>query len=52
MKTFKDKRSTGLNGHLSIRDCTDFLSEELMFAYQQPHRRIYKNQQWHKKTAL
>ena len=52
MKTFKDKRPTGLNGHLSIRDCTDFLSEELIFAYQQPHHRIYKNQQWHKKTAL
>ena len=38
---FHNKRSTGLNSHLSIRDCIDFLSEGLIFAYQQPHHRIY-----------
>ena len=37
---------------MSIRDCTDFPSEGLIFAYQQPHHRIHKNQQWQRKTAL
>ena len=48
----KNKRPTGLNGHLSIRDSTDFLSEGLIFAYQHPHHRISKNQRLHRKTAL
>ena len=41
-----NKRPTGLNGHLSIRDSIfiDFLSEGLIFAYQQPNHRINKDQ--------
>ena len=35
-----DKMLMGLNGHLSIRDA-DFLSEGLIFAYQQAHHRSY-----------
>ena len=32
-----NKRPTGLNGdHLNIKDCTDFLPEELVFENQQP----------------
>ena len=47
------KRPTGLNGHLSIRDYTDFLSEGLIFVYQQPHHtcRINENQWWYRKAA-
>ena len=44
-----NKRPTSPNCHLSIRDCIDFLSEGLIFTYQQPHHRINKNQQWHRK---
>ena len=46
------KQDTDLNGHLSIRDCTDFLSEGLIFAYLQPHHRINKNQQWHNSITI
>ena len=31
---------------------TDFLSEGLIFAYEQPHHKTNKNQQWHWKAAL
>ena len=31
---------------------TDFLSEGLIFAYQQPHHRINKNQEWQRKAAI
>ena len=48
----RNKRPTGLRGHLSYRLYTDFLSEELTFAYQQPHHRINTNQQWPKEAAL
>ena len=37
-----NKRPTSLNGHLSVRGCNDFFSEELIFAYQQPHHKIDK----------
>ena len=43
-----NKRPKRLNGHLSIR----VLSEEVIFAYQLPHHRINKNQQWQRKAAL
>ena len=42
----------GLNGHLSIRDIyTDFLSEGLIFVYQQPNHGINENQLWYRKAA-
>ena len=44
---FLDKRPTGLNGHLSIRD----LSEGLIFVYQQSNHRINENQPWYRKAA-
>ena len=47
-----NKSSTCVNGHLSIRDCTDVVSKGLIFAYHLSHYRINKNQQWHRKTAL
>ena len=31
---------------------TDFMSEWLIFAYQQPYHRIDKNQQCHRKAAM
>ena len=40
IKVLVNKKPKGLNGHLSIRDCTDFLSEGFIFAYQQPHHRF------------
>ena len=42
MHYFINKRPTGLNVHLSIRLrlYTDFMSEGLIFVYQQPHHRI------------
>lgn len=36
-----NKRPTGFDGHLSIEDSTDFLSEWLIFAYQQAYHRIF-----------
>ena len=33
-----NNRSTDLNGYMSIKDCTDFLSEGCIFANQQPHQ--------------
>ena len=30
---------------------TDFLSEGLIFVYQQPHHRINENQRWYRKAA-
>ena len=39
---FKQKHK-GLSGHPSIRDYTDFLSEVLILAYQQPNHRINQN---------
>ena len=44
----KNKRPIG---HLSIGDCTDFLSEGFIFTYQHSHNEIYKNQQWPVKAA-
>ena len=44
----KIKRPTGLTGHLSIRD---FLSEVLIFVYQQPNQRINENQQINRQAA-
>ena len=49
---FNTRGPQAFRGYLSIRDCTEFLSEGLIFAYQQPHHRINENQQWHMKTAL
>ena len=47
-----NKRPTGLNGHPEYqRLYSDFLSEGLIFAYQQPHHRVNKNQQWYRKAA-
>ena len=46
-----NKRPTGLNGHLSIRDFTLVLSEGLIFVYQQPHHRINENKLWYRKAA-
>ena len=46
-----NKRPTGLNGHLSIRLYTDFLSEGFIFVYQHPHHRINENQRWYRKAA-
>ena len=48
-KFIQNKRPTGLNGHLSIRDFT--LSKGLIFVYQQPHHRINENQLWYRKAA-
>ena len=46
------KRPTGHNGHLRYqRLYTDFLSEGLIFVYQQPHHRINENQWWYRKAA-
>ena len=45
-----NKRPTGLNGHLSIRDST--LTSCQKGSYQQLHHRKNKNQQWHKKASL
>ena len=40
--------TSDLYGHLSIRDSTlAFLSDRLIFAYQKPHHRINKIQQWY-----
>ena len=39
----------GLNGHLSIKE---FLSEGLVFAYQQAYHRMNESQQWQRKAAL
>ena len=36
-----NKRPTGYDGHLSIKDFTYFLSEWFMFAYQQAYHRIF-----------
>ena len=44
-----NKKPKSLYGHLSIRD-SKLTSEGLIFAYQQPHHRINKNQQWHRKA--
>ena len=41
---FSNKGPTGLNSQLRLY--TEFLSEGLIFAYQQPHHRINKIQQW------
>ena len=41
--------STGLNGYQGLYN--DFLSEVLIFAYQQPNHRINKIQQWLRKAA-
>ena len=38
--------------HEYQRIYTDFLSERLIFAYQQAHHRINKNQQWQREAAL
>ena len=48
-----NKRPTGLNDHLPEyhRLYTDFLSEGLIFAYQQTHNRINKTQQWQRKST-
>ena len=40
-----DKRPASTNGHLSIRDYTDFSSVGLYFAYR-PYHRINKNPTW------
>ena len=40
MDLLLDKMPMGPNGHPSIRDA-DFLSEVLIFAYQQVHHRSY-----------
>ena len=47
------QEATSLYGHLSIRDFSrsDFLSEGLIFVYQQPHYRINENQPWYSMVA-
>ena len=47
-----NKRPTWRNGHLSNRDSTLTSSQELIFAYQQAHHRMNKNQQWTRKSAF
>ena len=45
------KRPTGLNGHLSMRLYTDFLSDVLILVYQQSNHRINGNQPGYRKAA-
>ena len=50
---FKNKRPTCLQRSPEYqRLYNDFLSEELLFAYQQAHHRINKDQQWLRKAAI
>ena len=47
-----NKRPTGLNGHLSIRDFTLTSCQRGSYLYyQQDHHRINENQRWYRKAA-
>ena len=47
----QNKRSTGINSHLSISDFTLTFSGGLIFIYQQPNHKINENQRWYRKAA-
>ena len=51
LKTFITKGPHALT--FEYQGLTDFLSEVLIFAYQQPQQRVSKkNPQWHRKAAF
>ena len=48
---FKQEALSPLRSTEYQRLYTDFLSEVLIFVYQQPHHRINENQRWYRKAA-